>query len=353
MDIQNNNTEYKSNPVGLLVLCLISTILLLYVSYLTVLPFMDFAGIIAFGALCASYSVLLRKGIFLTYVIPPAVSIAVITFIYTPTGIFSPDALMCYITLIFAIIVSAVANICAHKKSSYGTSFTAIAVSVAVYICTVLLFLVYNKYNSLSIEILKNALNDTAALIGSIFSQFLEELPPELSTEAAQYKELFEMYGKNMETRFKLTFPSMIAVTAMSIAAIVNIFSKPFAKFSGTENEYLEGRTLSFEMSGTSAICFEIVYFAYVIILLFVDNFMLQTAFVNLVSVLTFPFGYIGLRYIARKLKNTTGSKLAAVAITTISAVILSVLLGGSIFMLAALIGSSSINRKMLYNKSE
>ena len=354
LDIQNRIDEQKNKPFAMLLYLVISTLVLLYITMFTVFPMMQLTGIIALGVFCCCYSLLLKKGNFIVCLIAPGISVAAITFVAGSNGDFGPAVAASYINLIFAMIVSAFLNGCTVKKASGSVTFVGMAVCFSVYVVSLLAVVVYDLYGSVSVEAAKKAINECGAFIRQMFSTIPEGLPNGINESfGEEYKKMLSELGKTMEMTFKLTFPTLIANVAMFASAVVFILYKPAAKFAGMANECFEERQWKFNLSVASAVLFEIVFFIYIILSFVSVNAVLKIAFINLVSVLTVPFAYIGLRHLTDILTKKTGTKLAAIVIIACASAFLVLLLGGSIFTLAALIGSSHITKKSVADRME
>ena len=349
-NINNNGQHGKTG--GILICMLLSTVLLLYISLFTVFPIMQLTGLVALAIFCGCYSVILKKASFVPCVIVPGISVAAIFFISGYQGRFDSVTFACCMNLAFAVILSAVLNGCTVKKSSGGTTFVALSVTAAVYIAVLLLFVVYEMYGSIGLSSVQKAINEACAFVGKTFTDMSSvSVPFENAEQLEMYKDAIREMGKTMQAVFKLTFPSVFANFAMLTAALIYICYKPFVKLAGLEKECFEDRVWRFEVSYVSAILFEIVFFVYMILSFFSQNAVLNVAFMNLVSVLTVPFAYIGLRHIKGLLKKKLDSGFGAVAIIVTVTLCLMLLFGSSIFMLAALVGASSVTNKMLENR--
>ncbi len=354
MDTQNINSASNKKTFMQLVFCFVCIALLLYISLFTLIPFVELTGLAALGIFCACYSVILKKGNFFLCILVPAVSVAAVAFIAGSRGQLDASVLASCINIVFAVVLSAVLNGCAVKKATGGATFVSLAVTAAIYVIAMFSAIIYDVYGSISIEIIKKSIIDAAEFLGSMFSSVPIELPFDGNTELFnEYKAMMLEMAETVKMTFRLTVPFLIGMLAMTTSAFIFIMYKPFVKLSGMYDECLSERAWKFTLSTSSAVIFEIIFFVYILISFFSANSVLLIAFMNLVSVLSVPFAYIGLRHIVGALRKKTNSKLVSVAIVAAGTVVLMLLLGGSIFTLAALIGSSSVTRNAVKNDIE
>lgn len=363
MDTQNNITEKSGKPVVLLIYCIISTVLLLYLGLFTAFPILDFAGIASIGVFCSCYSVLLKKGYFVLCMIPAGVSLAAVIFMYGSKGAYGTAMLAAIFNIAFPFLLAALLNAGVERRASTGAVFALLSATGAVYISALLLLVIYEFYGNVSADTVGRAIKDAAEFLGSLFSNppdmtaFMPEGGAELAKEyekaTAEYAAVFAELGKTVELTFKLTVPSIIATSGMLCSAVIFILYKPFVKLAGLAEECFGGKKWVFDVTPLSAVLFELVFIAYLILSFFSGNAVLNMAFVNIVSVLTLPFAYLGLKSLSAILTEKLGSRVAGIAIVTVGFAVLLLLLGGSITTLAALIGASSVTRRAIENNQE
>lgn len=354
MDTQNINTTSNKKTFMQIVFCVVCTALLLYISLYTLVPFIELTGLVAIGIFCACYSILLKKGNFFICIIVPAVSVATVSFIATSRGQFDASVLASCINIVFAVVLSALLNRCAEKKANGGSTFTTLAVTAAVYVIAMFSAIIYDIYGSISIAIIKKSIIDASEFLGSIFASVPSGIVPDGDTELFnEYKSMVLEMAETVKMTFRLTVPFLIGMLAMTTAAFIYVMYKPFVKLSGMTDECLGERAWKFSLSAPSAVIFEIVFVIYIIVSFFSGNSVLLLAFMNLVSVLTVPFAYIGLRHITDSLRKKIANRFICGIIVAAGTFVLMLLLGGGVFTLSALIGASSLTRKTIRNDIE
>jgi len=363
LDTQNNITEKSGKPAVLLIYCVISTVLLLYLGLFTAFPILDFAGIAAMGVFCSCYGVLLKKGYFALCIIPAGASLAAVIFMYGSQGAYGTEMLASVFNIAFPFLLAAFLNAGVERRASTGAVFALLSATGAVYISSLLLLVVYEFYSGINVDIIGRAIKDAAEFLGSLFhnppdiASFMPDGGAELASSydkfAAEYEAVFAELGKTVELTFKLTVPSIIAMCGMLCSAVIFILYKPFVKLAGLEKECFDGKKWVFDVTPLSAVLFEIVFIVYIILSFFSGNAVLNVAFMNIISVLTPPFAYLGLKALSGIVGAKLNSKVAGIAVIAAGFAVLLLLLGGSITTLAALFGVSFVTRSAIDKKTE
>lgn len=344
--MNNINTENRKNTMQI-VYCIMCTLFLFYVTMLPSVMMLDTFA--AFGLFCVCHSVLLARKNFILCIIPCAVSVVAIAVSAGITGGFTSLDFIRFALVAFALAVSALLNGCSEKKTSGGVTFVLLTVAMTSLIIVFLLTLIYEIYGSINVEIIRGSITSFAKFFGDIMREaYSSGIIIEDANLASQYTSTVAQYVNSMEFMLKTAWPSMISTTGMLMAAFVFVLYKPTVKLAKMEDKCLEARVWKFGFSRISAVFFEIVIFAYLILSFFSNNAVLNIACMNLISVLMLPFAYIGFRHVTGILKRKFNSKIAAVIVVCISSFVLFVLLQGSVLILASLIGSSAIFRESI-----
>lgn len=339
--MNNTSTENRKNTMQI-VYCLLCTFLLFYVTMLPSALMLD--TFVAFGVFCVCHSVLLARKNFLLCIIPCALSVVAIAVSAGISGRFTVVDFTRLVLFAFALAVSAALNGCAVKKASGGVTFVLVTVLMSLLVITSVITVFYEFFGGISVDIINKGLasfNDfyrkvllDAAMVG---------VPAGDEATYIAYSKWANTHMNFVVNTIKTSWPSMIAVTGMFMSAFVYILYKPAVKLAKMQDECLSERQWRFSFSKITAVFFELVFFAYLILSFFSKNAVLNISFMNLLSVLMLPFAYIGIRHIAGILKRKFGSKIAAVVVVFVATFILFVLLQGSVIILASLIGSSAI----------
>ena len=350
-NIDNNITPKKKKVPGI-VLSLICAALLIYISSVEVIPITNMLGILLFCSFCPLYSVLLSCEKKVYAIIPPALAI-VATAIMTGNFLdFGNDSILAYTNILFALLTAVILSLCQMKNATKSVTFAAVSVVISAYICSLLVMLVYFAYGKADLDTIYKAIDETASLFSSVYRDTLTNVLKDMP-EAAIDSSVIRDFAKELKLSIRMALPATVAIFAMGISALCIILYKTYAIITGNGNECLEKRFWFFTLTKTSAVMFELLFLAYIVMMLFGNNLTLVSAFMNLISVLTVPFAYIGIRYFYLFILAKTSKKLTGIVMIIIAFVLISVLLGaGSFFTLCALSGSSSIiNAKYVIRK--
>lgn len=346
-----NTTNNQRGKTGVIVAyTLLSALLLLYTSFFSVVPLADLFGVVATVAFSACYSVLLANASFTLCLIPPAASVAVIFASAGSTGEFSiVSALMC-VNLVFSVLLAVCLNASAVKKVDGGVTFVALSAVTTAYVTAVLLFFVYDIYGSVDLTTVKKAISDVGSFMGNTVRSVssVAVLPTSADSVSAYDESLLdsiETVARSLEATIIMHTPALVVTYAMFISALCLVAYRPFVRIAGLQTECLYGRNYRFTVSKTSAVAFEILVFVYIVVLFASENDVIRSAFVNLVSVLTLPFAYIGLRTFMYYLANKISSIIGAKAIVIAGTFVILMFLGSSVLMFVALCGSSAVVR--------
>lgn len=339
----NNNVTPKKKKVPGIIISLICAALLIYLSCFLTVPITNITGIVLFGVFCPLYSVLLSCERKLFALLPPALTIITISIMAGNVFDFGTESILAYTNTVFTLLTAVVLSLCQMKNSTKSVTFAAVSVAISAYICSLLVMLVYFVYGKADLNTIYQAINETASLFGSVYKDTLTNILGEMPEGTIDSSVIKDM-AKQIEVSMKISLPATVATFAMGISALCIIIYKPVVFFTRNEDECLQKRFWFFTLTRTSAIIFEILFLAYIVITLFGNNMTLMSAFMNLISVLTVPFAYIGIRYFYLFILAKTSKKLTGAVIIIIAFVLVSLLFGaGSFFTLSALTGSSSI----------
>lgn len=345
----NNNTEFSNKKTNKkipeLLIVIICSVILIYLSLVSLFPLISLFGIVLFSAFACLYSMLLNYGKKAS-----VLTVLVVGFVATSVSAinteFNLNALIQYANLVFPIACATVLMVCESKKASRSVSFASLTVSLCIYICTFLIMLVYSVYRKCDIATISIAIEEMAELIGDSYRNAVSTLSSELP-EGTVDTSLVRNLAQTMELSFKMSLPSALVIYSMAISALCLVFYKPLTIFSGNKEKCIDGRIWRFELTRTSAVFFEIIFTAYILVTLFGSNITLLSALINLISVLMVPFAYIGIRSIYNFFKIRNGKKLTGILVVLSAFLILTAISGTStFFMLAALIGASATLNK-------
>ncbi len=344
-----NNTDYtnvKNNKkIPELLIVLICSAILIYLSLFSIFPLISLPGIILFAAFSCLYSVILSCGKKASVLLVPLISLVLVSFAAATQG-FDFNTLVKYANLIFALLAAIILFVCENKKSSKSVAFAAVTTVLSMYMCTFLVMLIYSIYEKCDINTISGAIEDAAKIVGDTYRDALTVLIAELP-EGSVDTSLIRDITQSIRLSFKMSIPSAVVIFGMAVSALCVVLYKPLVSITGNKEKCLDGRIWTFALTRTSAVFFELIFTAYVLVTLFGSNFTMLSTLINLVSVLMVPFAYIGIRFVYNFFKAKTGKKLTGAVIIIAAFLILSVISGTSaFFMLASLIGASSTINK-------
>lgn len=322
---------------------IVSAAALFYASFVSAVPLLDLFGVLAIVVFAVCYSAVLANGNFLLCLLPPAVSAAAV---FADAGYNGSVTLVFFLQctdILFMMLIAVCINACAVKKIGGCTAFVWLTALTSLFAAVTLLFFVYDIYGNIGLETVKGAIEDLADFFGNAVRASYQAMQSGLGSSAVgdAVSASSESLAVSMENSIRVNLPSVVIMYGMFVSALCMIFYKYAVKFAGLEEICLYNRNYRFTVSKTSAVIFEIQILVYIIAVLFFDNFAVKAAFSNLISVLTLPFAYIGLRALTYFIANKISSKAAAKAIVIATSAALAMFFGSSLLMFAALGGAS------------
>ena len=327
--------------------CLLACLALLYVTHLSLFPLFDLFGLCALAAFCVLYSVLFVTSDIRFVPLAPtvcALSLAVRGFL---SG-FTTDIAAGFVNLIFAVLAALALYVCTSFKASKSVCFAVLCVCFAALLASHAVFLIFNLYGSFSFEILSQAIDALDANVGEMFATLTQNLSsPASLTGAVPTVEPTQGNQQLLQTlvvSVRASIPSFAVCFAMIGSALTLLIYRPIIRALHAEKMCLEGRNWRFSVSTVSVIMFYVSYIVYFITGLSSQSGFVFAAFMNLSTILTYPFAWLGLRFLYALLYAKTKSKAAGVGILAVGLLLIGMFLGlgGLLFTLLAFIGASA-----------
>lgn len=345
-NIENNENAVLENSdkgpriwVSLVIACL----LIAYIAAFCTVPLGNLIGFAAFAGFAVVYSSLITSGSLVCAVIPPFVGLAAAMISEHLMAGAGYTLAMQFFNVPVAVAMGAALYFCNRRKAKKSVVFATVSVFGTLSLAVAVIAAVYIAYGALSSEILSGAVADFADAIGDTYKEILTAAAADIA-QNAEVAKMIDSVSKSIALSMELNFVSILAVYGMMFGAFTVIIYKPIAKLMGCEERIFKDRDWIFSLSGVSAVFFEIIFAVYVFSVLLSENIVILGAFINLVNVLVYPFGYVGIKYVYGLLKTRMSSGLTAALIIAAVALVSAFVTGLNTFvMVAALVGSSSV----------
>lgn len=341
MNSNNVDTARAEKKLSVWVLCVAAIVMIMYIAAFPLIPMADLFGVAALLVFTAAYSLMLAKKSLLALCAPVAAAIGTVLGIALMEG-FTLAVWLRFTNVLFALAIAYCIHRCTVAKTSRSVTFAVITGAGAVYILTTLMFVVYDIYGSLSFETIRTAVNSAAEVFGNTYRVALEYALEGKGGDSVEVRRMVKTLADNMALSVKASIPSSIVIYGMVFSALSAAVYGYTVRISGMMRECFDGRNWRFSMSKVSCVMFELIYLVYIIVMLFSDSLVLNSALMNIISVLTVPFSYIGIRHFYGILSGKLRRKLMSAVLLAVIIFILMMLTGGTlIFTFIAFVGSS------------
>jgi hypothetical protein len=301
----------------------------------------DLFGVAALLVFTAVYSLIFAKKSLLALCAPIAAAAGTVLGIAVAGG-FTLSVWLRFTNVLFALVIAYCIHRCTIEKASRSKTFAVISGASAVYILTTLLFVVYDIYGNISFETVRTAVDSAADIFGKTYRVALEYALEGKGGDSVEVRRMVKALSENMALSVKASIPSSIVIYGMVFSALSAAVYGYTVRAAGMMSECFDGRNWHFSMSKVSCVMFELIYLAYIVVMLFSDSLVLNSALMNIISVLTVPFAYIGMRHFYGILNRKIQKKVVSAVILAVIIFILMMLTGGTlIFTFIAFVGSS------------
>jgi len=320
--------------------CLLACIALLYVTHLSLYPLVDVLGLFALAAFSVLYAIILATGDIRFTPLPPVVcALSLLARAAFGDG-FTVHAAHGFANLIFVLLAALVLYACAVKKAQKSVMFAVLCAVYTVFLAEHVAFSVNAAYGSMSLAAFEKALDDFAAAISTLFQNALSGTASLAGVSAEEAASL----GETLNLSVRLSLPTLVVNFSMIASALTLLLYKPIVRASHAEKDFLDGRNFRFSLSTVSVVMFYVSYFVYLIASFTASGSAVFVTFMNLSAILTYPFAWIGLRFLytllCAKLKSRAGSIALLAVVLPLAGMFLG--LGGLLFTFLAFIGASS-----------
>lgn len=328
--------------------CLLTCVALLYITHLELFPLFNFIGLGALSAFCVLYAVLLVTSDVRFIPLPPVIcAVSLLARGFFADG-FTVNILQGLVNFVFCLLAALALYACTVKKASKSVTFAVLCVFYAMLLAAHVCFLIERTYGSFSLEILGKAVDELTNYAEKFFTAFLGNAAqaPLTGTKPAAEADAaaLEKAGKTLAASVRAALPSFAVCFSMMGSALTLLICKPIVCAMHAQKAFLDGRIWRFSVSSVSVIMFYVSYIIYFITGLSGSNSVAFIAFMNLSTILTYPFAYLGLRFLNGMLYTKTKSRAAAAAILAFGFVILGLLfgLGGLLITVFAFAGAAA-----------
>lgn len=328
--------------------CLLACVALLYITHLELYPLWDLIGLGVLCVFCVLYAVLLVTSDVRFIPLPPVIcAVSLLARGFFADG-FTESILQGLVNLVFCLLAALALYVCTIKKASKSVTFAVLCVFYAALLATHLYFLIERIYGAFSFEILNKAIDDLTAYAEKIFTALLGNASQASLTGAKNAAETdtvkLEQAGKTLAASVRAALPSFAVCFSMMGSALTLLVYKPIICAMHAQKACLDGRVWRFSVSSVSVIMFYVSYIIYFIAGLTGSNSVAFIAFMNLSTILTYPFAYLGLRFFNGMLCAKTKSRAASAAILAFGFVILGLFfgLGGLLITVFAFAGAAA-----------
>lgn len=294
-------SEHTHSPY---ILSLISSVLLLCATHIFPYPLLDLVGILAFAAFAATFGLLLATSDVRFTPLPPV--LCIISLVGRGLwGGFTHAIAMSFVSLVLCSLTALLLYLCHCKRTALTPCFVAVCVLSCTFLMLELLFFLSELYGSFHIENIRRLLED----ITSSFATFVQ---------AADMSELTDETLVQMQTsllsRLRTTLPATFVCWSMLSAALCMFLYEKIVHIFHYEPECLLIRAYRFRLGNVSIAMFYLLYAAYFITSFLCPDTPVNVALLNASTILTYPFGYIGIRslhtHLLQKLKSRAGTAL-------------------------------------------
>ena len=335
--------KIKNNGIMTFVYFAISALSLMY--FAAGFSAFSLLGMLSLAIFPITYSILMSKGNIPIIAAVPVISFAAAFFAYgkSPDG---KDIFGAAVNVLLCLLLALCLFYCAKEKLSKSKTYAYLSVLCASGIIANTLVLVWKAYGNIAPETVKTAVETVASFFGNLYRNMFEvisESTQQVSGETADYAEAFAKAG---EYSVKANFLSTLVIFGMIIAAISTALYGFFCKISSMQKECLEDRDWIFTMPPLGARFLYASYAAYFIFDFFVGNEVVSAAFYNVSTVLSVPFSYLGLKALYNFLKIRINGIAAVIIIVSATLVLTLFASFGTVFIILAFIGASSVIRK-------
>lgn len=344
--LKTSDSELVKNTDGgawWLISCIVCCVCALYITIFSYMPLIEILGFIVFSVFVCLYSALLNSQKTVLCVIVPAVGAAgFLSVLVSSSGFSDFELSLSGLNLIFLLACSLVLFFCAKKKASRSVSVASLAASYTAYVLCFAALIIFEIYGSLNIETLKKAVSDISSLIAEMYTSLLTGSVSDISSDS-EMQRLIEQFSISMENTVRNSIPSIIITYCTVISAVSLLFYKTCVKAVKAVDENLGSRNWTFTMSGVSVGVFYISYVLYFVSGLFSTDSAFYCAFMNISSILTYPFAYLGLRSVYTMLCSKIKSRIGSAVIIGAGVLIITFVFGALSLVLTmlAFIGAS------------
>ncbi len=339
MNTNNVGTACAEKKLSVWVLCIAATVFLVYIAAFPLIPMADLLGVAALLVFSAVYSLIFAKNSLLALCAPLAAAVGTVLGAAVIDG-FTIAVWLRFANVLFAVVIAYCIHRCTQSKASRSKTFAVISGAGAIYILTTLLFVVYDIYGNINFETIRTAVDSAADFFGKTYRSMLESALD--SGDDPEMRRMVRVLAENMALSVKASIPSSIIIYGMVFSALSAVVYGGTVRVAGMMKECFDGRNWHFGMSKVSCVMFELIYLAYIVVMLFSDSLVLNSALMNIISVLTIPFAYIGIRHFYGLMNRKVPSKVMSAVIIAAIIFLLMMLTGGTlIFTFIAFVGSS------------
>ena len=341
MNTNNVDTIRTEKKLSVWVLCVAAIVLVMYIAAFPLMPMADLLGVAALLVFTSVYSLIFARKSYLALCAPIAAAVGTVLGIAIVDG-FTLSVCLRFANVLFAVVTAYCIHRCTKAKASRSKTFAVISGAGAVYVLTTLLFVVYDIYGSISFETVRTAVDSAADYFGKTYRVMLEYALEDKGGDSVEVRRMVKALAENMALSVKASIPSSIVIYGMAFSALSAAVYGKTVRVAGMMKECFDGRNWRFSMSKVSCVMFELIYLAYIVVMLFSDSLVLNSALMNIISVLTVPFAYIGIRHFYGILRRKVPGKVMSAVIIAAIIFLLMMLTGGTlIFTFIAFVGSS------------
>ena len=338
--------------------CLLACVALLYVTHLSLFPLLDLPGLFVLTVFCALYALLLATNDVRFTPVPPVVcAISLLARAFFADG-FTLNTVQSFTNLIFALLTGLALYVCLRQGSTKSVAFAVLCAAYTLFLASHVVFLLIQLYGAFNLEVLEKGVNDLAAYVGKFYSAILENTSSQgtLTARSAQSAETIQAmkdFEPTLVVSVRLSLPSFAVCFSMIAAALTLLFYKPTAHALHAEKKLAFAGNERFSLSSGSVVMFYVSYGIYLITSFTASDSALFVAFMNLSAILTYPFAWIGIRFLYTFLCKKLKSRAGSIALLAVAFPLFGMLLGlgGLIFTFLAFVGASSQLSANLRNK--
>ena len=344
---ESDNTVSAPSRLTELSLCALSCLSALYLSTVSQYALFDLLGILSLILFAGAYSLLLDASGLFTRVLPPVLAAAAMILQAVFSGSWSFISSQRLLQLLFALFCAAALYFCACGKAAKSVTFAATTTVLTVFTAAQAAVLIFQHYGALSLSVCKTAVFESTQAFGSFYTALLAAAAGGLDANAgggADFTAFLDEFEEMFVSSVRASLPSLAVSYCMLIAVLTLAVYKLLVRLSHAEERCLAGRQWGFSLSGVSVFFFYISFAVYFVSSLFSNQTAFCAAFMNVTAILTYPFAWLGIKFLYHILYTKLHSRAGSAALIAVAFFILGGLFGAAsvLFTLLAFVGASA-----------